>query len=52
MIYHAFKISEFRNVDYFDTSNHTQDEFESWKRQYPSSQGYTISHIEKIMNNN
>ena len=48
MIYHAFFIKEFRDVSVFDTSNHTEKEFEEWKKQFPASKGFTITHAEKI----
>lgn len=47
MIYNAFLIKEFKDVDSFDTSKHTSEEFEEWKKQYPPSKGFTITHTEK-----
>ena len=47
MIYHAFLIKEFRDVSIFDTSSHSEKEFEEWKKQYPPSKGFTIIHTEK-----
>lgn len=47
MIYYAIHIPTHRTVEEFDSSKHTEKEFEEFKAKYPSNQSFTILNIKK-----